>query len=211
MHIKIGIDESGKGDFFGGLSIAAVLIAVEKEKELKEAGVKDCKKLSEKKIFKLENLIKEISKYSVVYISPKRYNELHLKMGSINKILAWGHARALENVLKDIDVEEEDIVAISDKFGDEKWLKRALMKKGRKIKLLQIPKAEEEICVASASILARAEFLRRFNQLIERYGIEFKRGATFLVTEPAREFIKRYGKSRLIEVAKVHFSIFNRL
>ena len=94
--------------------------------------------------------------FSIVTINPAKYNELYTKFGNLNKLLAWGHARTIENILEKADCE----YALSDKFGDEKLIKNALMGKGQNIKLEQRCKAESDIAVAAASILAREQFLK---------------------------------------------------
>ena len=77
-------------------------------------------------------------------------------MGNVNQILAWGHARAIENLLENIPGCPR---AVADQFGPKRQIEQALMKKGQKIKLEQRPKAESDPAVAAASILARAMVL----------------------------------------------------
>ncbi len=205
MNFYIGVDESGKGDFFGPLVIAGVISNDELNEKLSELGVKDSKKLSDKKVVELAKEIKKICIYEIVIINPKRYNELIQRL-NLNRILAWGHARVIENLLT--KAEDEGIVctkAISDKFGDEHYLVESLMTKGKKIELVQRHRAESDPAVASASILARNEFLSRLKLLSEKYKIDFPRGASSKVVEVANCFAKRYGRSELINVAKVHF------
>lgn len=129
----IGTDESGKGDFFGPLVVAGVMVDEKAAKLFIEAGIKDSKKVTDKKILTLEPLIKQNSVYSVVPISNGKYNELYANIKNLNKLLAWGHARVIENILEKQSCE----YALSDKFGDESLIKSALMKKGRSIRLDQ--------------------------------------------------------------------------
>lgn len=129
----IGTDESGKGDFFGPLVIAGVMVDEKAAKMFIEAGIKDSKKVTDKKILTLEPLIKQNSVYSVVPISNGKYNELYKNIKNLNKLLAWGHARVIENVLEQKTCE----YALSDQFGDESLIKSALMKRGQSIRLEQ--------------------------------------------------------------------------
>jgi len=209
MSFYIGVDESGKGDFFGPLVIAGVISSEVLNEELIKIGVKDSKKLSDKKIFQLAEKIKEICIYDIVIIKPKRYNELTENL-NLNKLLAWGHARAIENLLE--KAEEENLKVekiISDQFGDELYLLNALMKRGRKIQLVQMYKAEVDPAVASASILARAIFLTQLRKMSEKYGVEIPRGVSAKVINVANEIVKKFGKDELLNVAKVHFKTTN--
>lgn len=205
MNYYIGVDESGKGDFFGPLVIAGVISNENINEELTKLGVKDSKKLSDKKVKQLAEKIKEICIYNVVVIKPKRYNELTKNL-NLNKLLAWGHARVIENLLEEAVFRNlECSKAVSDQFGDEEYLLKALMQMGKKIKIIQMHKAEVDIAVASASIIARAEFLKQIEILSKKYNFDFPKGASQKVVDFANEFVKKYGKSELLNVAKIHF------
>ena len=197
----IGSDEAGKGDYFGPLVIASVLVDNTIVKSLEELGVKDSKRLSDNSVKELANKIKKMCLCSVVTIGPTKYNELYNKIRNLNRLLAWGHSRAIENIL---DREECDY-ALADQFGDEKFIIAALMEKGKGIRVKQEIRAESDIGVAAASILARAEFVHRLATLSVKYGMDFPKGASPAVIETGKEFVRRYGKERLKEVAKIHF------
>lgn len=198
---QIGIDESGKGDYFGPLVIAAVYVAREQENELRAAGVRDSKTLSDKKATALAEQIRVLCPSTVVAIGPPRYNSLYASFKNLNRLLAWGHARALENLLEQVPCER----VVADQFGDERFLKSALMAKGRTVTLIQKPRAEEEIAVAAASIVARAEFLRRLQDLSTHHGIPLPKGASDAVIAAGKAFVQRYGREALDQVAKIHF------
>lgn len=199
---RIGIDESGKGDYFGPLVAAGVYVDAQTETELLSSGVQDSKRLADKRIMELSGLIVEICPHSVVAIGPARYNGLYKKMGNVNSMLAWAHARCLENLLETVSCE----LAVSDQFGDESYLKNALMHRGRQITLEQRPRAEEDVAVAAASILARAEFVRRLESLSQQAGVELPKGASDpRIVEVASEIIAREGRDALVNYAKVHF------
>jgi len=209
--MRIGTDESGKGDFFGPLVVAGVLVTPEMEKGLQKIGVRDSKKIgSDKKIVEIAGGIRSavgLRSFNVVAIGPAKYNELHEKMGNVNRILGWAHARVIENLLN----ENADCrIAIADQFGDPDYIGRSLMERGKRIELIQIHKGERDIAVAAASILAREGFLRSMAKMSEEFGMEFPRGANEVI-EAAREFSDRYGKEKLNAVAKMHFSTSNKL
>jgi ribonuclease HIII len=168
---------------------------------LEELGVMDSKRLSDNSVKELAAKIKKQCLCSVVVIGPKRYNELYTKIRNLNRLLAWGHSRAIENIL---DKEECDY-ALADQFGDERFIINALMEKGKKIEVRQETRAESDTGVAAASILARAEFLHQLAMLSTKYGMDFPKGASPAVIQAGRDFVKKYGQGRLNEVAKIHF------
>lgn len=202
----IGLDESGKGDYFGPLVVAGVHVTPALAERLRGLGVRDSKRISDSRILNLESAIRPMVHHAIVVIGPKRYNELYEKMRNLNRLLAWAHARTLENLLSEVDCPR----AIADQFGDEQWIQNALMEKGKKIVLEQRPRAEEDVAVAAASILARAEFLRRLSQLSEEHRLSFPKGASEAVQETARQLVQRHPSRKeqteiLRKVAKWHF------
>lgn len=198
---RIGIDESGKGDYFGPLVIAAVFVDATTQGELQLMEVRDSKKISDGRILEMAPDIKTICPHSVIAIGPQKYNELYAKIKNLNRLLAWGHAKALENLLERVTCER----AISDQFGNERLILNALQDKGRKIVLEQRPKAESDLAVAAASILARAEFLIRLKRLSGEVGTTLPKGASPSVELAAKMIVKKHGRDRLGTVAKLHF------
>ena len=199
---RIGIDESGKGDYFGPLVIAAVFVDATTQGELRLMEVRDSKKLSDGRVLEMAPDIKTICPHSVIAIGPQKYNELYAKIKNLNRLLAWGHAKVLETLLeRGITCER----VISDQFGDERLILNALQEKGRKIGLEQRPKAESDLAVAAASILARAEFLIRLKRLSSEVGTTLPKGASPAVELAAKMVIKKHGQDRLGSVAKLHF------
>lgn len=199
---RIGIDESGKGDYFGPLVIAAVFVDLTTQGELRLMEVRDSKRLSDGRVLEMAPDIKTICPHSVIAIGPQKYNELYAKIKNLNRLLAWGHAKALEMLLeRGVTCER----AISDQFGDERLILNALQEKGRKIVLEQRTKAESDLAVAAASILARAEFLLRLKRLSGEVGTTLPKGASPAVELAARMIIKKHGQDRLGTVAKLHF------
>jgi ribonuclease HIII len=198
---QIGIDESGKGDYFGPLVIAGVYVTREQEEQLRAAGIRDSKLLSDMKAAALSNQIRGLCPHTIVAIGPERYNSLYDSFKNLNRLLAWGHARAIENLLEKVSCDR----VVADQFGDERFLKSALMGKGRTVTLVQKPRAEEEVAVAAASIVARADFLRRLQELGTRYGVSLPKGANDAVIAAGKAFVKRHGVDNLGQVAKLHF------
>jgi ribonuclease HIII len=136
-----------------------------------------------------------------VPIGPEAYNRLQAKMGSVNDMLGWGHARVIENLLERVDCKR----AVSDQFGNKRIVLDALMERGSKIELIQRHKAESDLAVAAASIIARDEFVTRLRKLSREFGVDMPKGASAAVDAAAREFVAKHGRGALVKVAKLHF------
>ncbi len=199
---RIGLDESGKGDYFGPLVISAVFVDGQAEDSLITLGVRDSKLLSDNRIIVLAEQIKVLCPHFVVPIEPKRYNELYAKVKNLNRLLAWGHAWTLENLLAKVSCD----LAIVDKFGDESYVRAVLKEKGRQITVIQQTHAEIDIAVAAASILARAKFVQHLEQLSKKVGKTLPKGASDpSIVVIGRELVSEHGKDILNEIAKLHF------
>ena len=201
-----GIDESGKGDFFGPLVVACVYVADRETADtLAKEGVRDSKAIKDdSKIAALAEKIKTAvhGKFGVVVIGPEAYNRTYETIGNLNRFLAWGHARALENMLR---FAPECRHVISDQFGDKRLVENALLKNGRAVRLEQFPRGERDVAVAAASILARAEFVRRLAKLEEEAGCPLPKGAGTQVDRTAKQLFLSGGESLLRKFAKMHF------
>ena len=207
---RLGVDESGKGDFFGPLCIAGAYVNAEVVKSWKDAGIRDSKNISsDKRIKDLAELIRKTPGCvtTVVPIGNEAYNRLYAKMRSVNTMLAWGHARVIENLMAQKHrMNPPPARAISDQFASDKaTVAKALMTLGREIELVQKHRAEEDLAVAAASILARHEFVTRLGAMEKQFEMEFPRGASALVDAAAKEFIARHGVENLSKVTKMHF------
>ncbi len=200
----IGIDESGKGDYFGPLVVAGVFADKKIKDALLKTGVKDSKQLSDYNIRKIADEIKKILttvNYNIVTINPEKYNQLYEKIGNVNKLLAWGHARVIENLLSKVKTND----AISDKFGNENYIISNLMSEGKKINLIQTHKGERFTAVAAASVLAREKFVEWFNKQEKEFKLVLPKGASSITENKAKEIVKNFGKDYLLKISKVHF------
>lgn len=197
-----GSDESGKGDFFGPLVVAAVVLTSTNWRVLAELGVQDSKNVSDARASSIAEQIRAGFPHDVITIMPRRYNELWAKFGNVNRLLAWAHARAIENVIEQAPAAA---AAVADQFGDESLIRDALFERGRTVRLVQMPRAERDPAVAAASILARAELLRQLDQLSRRAGVRLPKGASSQVDAVARALVARGGREALSSLAKLHF------
>ncbi len=201
----MGIDESGKGDFFGPLVISAAYADKPLVEAMKEMGVKDSKKISsDNKALEMARDLKKLlnGRFSMVVIGPRAYNRLYSKMRNVNRILAWGHARAIENLLEKVP---DCPAAVSDQFGSKDTVKRALMHNGRRLELVERVRAESDPAVAAASVLARAEFLSNIRMMTQKYGLAIKKGASEAVKDTAVELVRKNNPAILLDAAKCHF------
>src|SRR5690242_5805670 len=200
-----GVDESGKGDFFGPLVIAGVYVDRGIARKLMEAGVQDSKRISsDARIRALADEIRKSSMglHDVVLIGPAKYNELYEKFGNLNKLLAWGHARVIENLLaKKPDCPR----SLSDQFADARVIEQSLFRHGQKIQIQQRPRAESDIAVAAASILAREAFINWLDREGKKLGMRLDRGVSPAVKTTAQKLVESKGPDMLRQVAKVHF------
>lgn len=202
-----GLDESGKGDYFGPLVSAAVCVSPSVGAELEGLGVVDSKRLSDGRVRSLAPSIRSSVAYALTVVAPPRYNDLYADFRRegrrLNDLLAWAHARSLEDLLA---AGAEPAYAIVDQFADAKVVERRLMAgtRERALRVVQFPRAEADVAVAAASILARDEFLRRIGDLP-------KGGGSPQVVAVGRAIVERGGEAELGRVAKLHFATTGRV
>lgn len=199
-----GIDESGKGDLFGPLVIAGVYVDGDLARHLRDVGVRDSKGIgSDKKIRELASEIRRSgAPAEIVVIGPEKYNQLYGSIGNLNRLLAWGHARIIENLCVRIPSCPR---ALSDKFADARVLQKALLENGRRIQLDQRTKAESDYAVAAASILAREGFIDWLEKHGSQLGVPLAKGVSAKVRSAGAELIRRHGPEIFPKVAKMHF------
>ena len=209
-----GSDESGKGDFFGSLVVAAVVVDNTTADRLRAAGVKDCKLLTDKKILELEDIIKaRVVDYSVLELKPRvynlRYEQVAAQGGKLNQLLGYGHVAALSRVL---EKHEDCHSALIDQFTTSMVNIRALKQRFPQCDVRQQPKAESNLAVAAASVLARAQFLHTMAALAAEAGVqELPKGGGAQATACARELAAKYGKEALRNYVKLHFANYQRV
>ncbi len=205
----IGTDESGKGDYFGPLVIAGVYTTPEISEKLKALGVMDSKRLKDAQMKQMAQQIKALltpNAFEIIEIGPSKYNDLYDRFKSggknLNHLLAWGHAKVLENLLAKNPTCTQ---AIADQFGSEHYIRSQLQNRGKQITLHQTPKAEANMGVAAASILARVRFVEKLDALGRKYGTTLPPGAGTPVLNRAKALVNTHGSGILKEIAKLHF------
>jgi ribonuclease HIII len=200
-----GLDESGKGDFFGPVVAATVIADGPIVEGWIKAGVKDSKKIAESQIIALDKQIRATPGAVVrtCLCGMARYNELMARpQANLNRLLAWQHATALLQALEQKRVGW----GLLDQFSEQPLTQRELARKGLTgFELKMRTKAEEDPVVAAASVVARAEYVRQMHALSERFGAKLQKGAGPLVKVQAAEILARFGARALGEFAKLHF------
>lgn len=197
----IGMDEAGKGDFFGPLCVAAVYADGEGIKQMHEMGIKDSKQLSDETIAKLAKKIRAAYPYTVIRLFPLKYNELYGKFKNLNRLLGWAHVAALGDLVTKTGCRE----ALLDQFASKHVVETAIRQKKLEVNLEQKTKGEEDLVVAAASILARDGFVDGIAKLSEEVGIVLPKGAGSKVLETRKKLIAQFGPEILEKVAKTHF------
>ncbi len=206
-----GVDESGKGDYFGPLVVAGVYSDELCAHELLKLGCKDSKAFSDDRA--LHNVAERVKAlpgvvYEVICIGPARYNELYADFGNLNRLLAWGHARVIAALHDKVPSCPR---ALSDQFANEWVLKRALGQRHIPVTLEQRPRAESDVAVAAASILARDRFVQWMHATSAAAGCPIPLGCAPHVMKAARAFVQKHGRERLADVAKLHFKLTSQI
>lgn len=204
---RIGVDEAGKGDFFGPLCIAGVFAGEKEIKELLSFGVKDSKNLNDGQIHKIAQQIRKAIPYHIVRISPLKYNEIYPKFGNLNLLLAWGHATVIEKLAEQTGCHK----ALIDQFSKAPLVEMALKRKKLTIDFTKRTKAEQDPVVAAASILARDAFVSGIAALGESLGIQLPKGASKQVLALGMKLFNRDGAAVFDKIAKKHFKTLDEI
>ena len=211
---RVGVDESGKGDFFGPLVVAAAYADPALEPALRAAGVKDSKQVSSDRLaIEIADAAAQIigaARVAVLCVPCGPYNRIYAKERNLNRMLAAAHARC---VAKALEGAPECRLAVSDQFGDGRAVAAALAARGRPdVAVESRPRAESDVAVAAASLLARARFLREMEALRDRFGIDLPKGATTGIVAPrAAELVRAFGPGVLVDACKCHFKTLDKV
>ena len=204
---RIGSDESGKGDFFGPLCVASVFADSASIEKLAQSGIQDSKTLSDKKIEQMCKTIYSLCTVESLVLSPLKYNELYPKFGNLNTMLAWAHATCIDNLLKKAPTE----TIIIDKFAHEGVIKRAFTQKKIGVAPILRVRAESDVVVAAASIIARGLFVSNMHRLGCIAGLDIPKGGSAKATGAARQIMDQKGEGALKDFVKMHFKNYRDL
>jgi len=213
----IGTDEAGKGDFFGPMVTSGVYVDARTAQILRTLGVRDSKTVSDRELRGLAANIRQVvpeGQRAVLVLAPKRYNELYAQMRgegkNLNTLLAWTHTRVIEDLIKS---GLRPSFILSDQFGDKRYIESRLLIDTRLsgVPVVQVHRAEADVGVAAASILARDAFLQWLDRASKTLGVTLPKGASPKVIETARSLKSRAGVDSLKEYAKVSFKTMQKV
>lgn len=197
----IGVDESGKGDFFGPLVIAGVHACEKGLAQLKKIEARDSKTVKDPQIHKMAREIEKCCSHALVILKPERYNTFYAQVGNLNTLLGWGHATVIEKLMQETGCRD----VVIDKFAADHVVANALKKKNLSPNLEQITQGEKDIVVAAASILARSAFVNALEKLSKEWNMPFPKGVSKKTHSIGKSFIEKHGKEKLPLVGKMHF------
>jgi len=203
----IGVDEAGKGDFFGPLCVVALYADKEGIEKLISMGVKDSKRFSDPKILKLGDEIKKHFRHHLFVLRPEKYNELYSKFKNLNRMLAWMHVSSIENLYEKTGCKN----VIIDQFAKEHVVESILKQKNLELDLVQRVRGEEDVVVAAASILARKAFVEEMDKLTDAVSLALPKGASRMVIDAGKKVIAKYDLDMLDKVSKAHFKTRNEI
>lgn len=215
-----GSDESGKGDYFGPLVVCAAYTDEKLSDEMIKLGVKDCKQMTDKAVLAVGSGLRRLlgpDGYALVKLGPAAYNRLYAKMRNINRMLAWAHGTAIEELLTKRPGCPRVVV---DQFAPtEATILRALKPLGKKAEVVQRHKAESDIAVAAASVIAREMFIRACLDMgRECFGDapDEERKIPLGSSDPrvrqlAEEMVRANGPVWLMNHAKAHFQTTDKV
>ncbi len=206
MLPHLGVDEVGKGDYFGPLVIVSCFVNKENVEIFKNIGVGDSKKFSDKKIMEMYSQLKDYAYYYASIVMPSEYNQLQKETGNVAILLARQHSKVIEMGLGDLKSKNVECnTVVIDQFSNSKSrILNELGKYGKEAQIDQFHKGESDIAVAAASVIARGIFVEEMDKLSKVYGFDFPKGASDVIGK-GREFVKKYGKEELNNVAKISF------
>ncbi len=203
----IGSDETGKGDYFGPLVVAAVSLKRSKLPLLVELGVDDSKRLKDLHIQAIAPELKELLEYEILVLEPQEYNRRYAQLRNLNILLAWAHGEVVEALLERTSAD----FVLSDRFTTLQRMWAGFGPLGRACRFYQRHRAEDDPAVAAASILARAAFLEAMEKLSERFNLLLPKGSGAGIIEAGRRFLKERDPESLVEIAKLHFSLTQKI
>ena len=204
----IGSDETGTGDFFGPVTVAACYVPSDKIELVRELGVKDSKQLTDDLMREIAPYLQETLIYSVLTLENIKYNDVQAQGNSQGKIKAMLHNQALRHVLRKMDGEKPTHILI-DQFAQRNTYYNYLKDEPEVVRenVLFSTKAEGlHVAVAAASIIARVAFLEEMDRMSKLAGFTLPKGAGPRVDEVAARILLKSGEQSLKNLTKWHFA-----
>ena len=204
----LGSDETGTGDFFGPVTVAACYVKADQVDLVRELGVMDSKLLTDDVMRKIAPDLQATLIHSVLTLKNEKYNEVQARGWSQGKIKALLHNQALKHVLRKMDGEKPDYILI-DQFAERGIYYNHIKAQSEIVRenVLFSTKAEGlHGSVAAASIIARVAFLKEMDRLSSTAGMTLPKGAGPKVDEAAARILLKDGEEKLKSMTKWHFA-----
>ncbi|MFQ5612444.1 MAG: ribonuclease HIII [Anaerolineae bacterium] len=211
----LGLDEAGKGDWFGPLVVAGVYLDAEAGSALRRLGVRDSKALAGAALRRIaaqiERRLPEVGR-RVRVIDPRTYNELYGQYNNVNRLLAEVYAEVAEQVWRATGAP----AIVCDQFSRRTdRLAEAFAARDLPAPVQQHRAELVSLAVAAASILAVAAFDEALARLGRQAGLDrpLPKGASDLnaLEAAARHILHRQGRQALGRYAKLNFKPVRKL
>lgn len=208
MH-WIGTDEAGKGDYFGPLVVAAFFVNQEDVTEIRKIGATDCKLLTDKKTIEIAEILIDRfrNQFEIYTLTPPDYNKMMYQCikqnKNLNHMLAYLHSSVINKLY---DKHKNTELILTDQFSTKDIISPLLVDGARQI-FTQRTKAESDVAVAVASILARYYFLLSMDAMSAAHQTTFPKGATNVINFGVQ--LCKENSTILFETAKLHFKTTN--
>jgi ribonuclease HII len=187
MAKVLGIDEAGRGPVIGSMFIGGFMVDESDLEEVEDLGVKDSKKLSDKKRENLAEKLREMGEPFLKEITASEIDDLREVM-SLNEIEIQGFTEVIER--SDAD---EIIVDLPEPDGDRfiRKMKKELPAKFENRDFTAEHEADDNFpIVSAASIIAKSARENHVDELKKKYGYDFKSG--YPHDSPTIEFLEKY-------------------
>lgn len=205
---RMGSDEAGKGDSFGGLTVAAVAVPEDRVAELEKAGVTDSKVVADARIRVLAPWIRDNFECAERVLGPTEYNQAHREAGeNVNTLLTRLHLE----VLCELHASTAYRAAVVDRFSPREPVRVGMKERAPEVEVVEMPRAESVAAVAAASVLARESFLVQMEELADHWACRIPLGSGAPVPPALRNFLKLHGRDKLKQVVKLHFANVKRI
>jgi ribonuclease HII len=208
MAKVLGIDEAGRGPVIGSMFIGGFMVDESDLEEVEDLGVKDSKKLSDKKRESLAEKLREMGEPFLKEITASEIDDLREVM-SLNEIEIQGFTEVIER--SDAD---EIIVDLPEPDGDRfiRKMKKELPAKFENRDFTAEHEADDNFpIVSAASIIAKSARENHVDELKKKYGYDFKSG--YPHDSPTIEFLEKYveEKGELPEETRRSWSTAERI
>jgi len=202
---SIGSDEVGTGDYFGPIVVTASYVTKNDIDFLLELGVKDSKKMTDTEIKRVvPQIIKRIP-YHTFVLNNNQYNDLYSTEMNMNKMKAILHNKVL-SAFSDKSKYPYDYIVVDQFENPRSYYNHLSDAKFKVYNITFLTKAEDQcLSVACSSLISRYIFLQEIDKMSASVGIDIPKGASDLVDNVGREIVKKFGASKLSEIAKMNF------